>query len=108
MAPTIEERTAARLLDIDVDTDAAGVQAAFRTMAKTVHPDRSVADGCVDIGRLAEARDRLLERRARHRAQVEADNERRRSLVKAPPKTLFDDHLIDLTSPLGHLVDVTG
>lgn len=111
MAPTLEERTAARLLGIHIDTDVVGIRAAFRKLTKAVHPDRSSGGAPADIGRLAEARDHLLERaerRARYRAQVEADNERRRSLAKARSKTLFDDHLIDLTNPLGHLVDVTG
>lgn len=110
-APTIEERSAARLLRIPVDSDPADVRTAFRALAKAGHPDRSGAGDGVDVGRLTDARDALLdraERRARHRAEIEAEHRRRRDLARARRRTLFDRHLIDLTTPLGQMVDVTG
>jgi hypothetical protein len=57
-----EDRLAARLLGVDVDADAEVVRARFRRLVRAVHPDTAVGSACVDLGRLAEARDRLLVR----------------------------------------------
>ena len=60
-----EERLAARLLGVPVDADARAVSGRFRSLVKAVHPDRTLLQGCVDLGSLAEARDLLLARAAR-------------------------------------------
>lgn len=107
--PDTEERAAARLLRIDVDSDAAAVRTAFRELAKQVHPDRAHHDANLDIGRLVDARDRLLARaQERSRRPLGAERGPNLTVARARRKTPFDDRIIDLTEPLGHLVDVTG
>lgn len=67
-----EDRLAARLLDVPLDADPAAVRGRFRALAKAVHPDRNVLDGCIDLGRLAEAKDRLVRRAENRIARAEA------------------------------------
>lgn len=69
--PDFEDRLAARLLGVPLDADAAAIRGRFRALAMALHPDRSVLDACVDLGRLAEARDRLLARAARRERAAE-------------------------------------
>lgn len=107
--PDSEERAAARLLRIDVDSDAAAVRTAFRELAKQAHPDRVHHDADLDIGRLVDARDRLLARaEERSRRPLRTEGASGHTVVRARRRTPFDDRIIDLTEPLGHLVDVTG
>ncbi len=48
------------MLRVPVDADPAAIRGRFRSLVKAVHPDRTVLDACIDIGTLAEAKDRLL------------------------------------------------
>lgn len=59
------DRLAAQSLGVHVDASPTVVKYRFRQLVKTVHPDAAVADGCVDLGRFAEAKDRLLDRSER-------------------------------------------
>lgn len=108
----MDEGAAARLLGVDVDSDPAAVRTAFRTMAKRAHPDCAVGQVRLNIGELVAARDRLLagaERRARSRAAIDAEGRQpHHPPARRRPQTRFDDQVIDLTTPLGHLVDITG
>lgn len=61
---SLGELVAARALGVDVDADVITIQRAFRGVAKDLHPDRGSDQGRADIGRLIDARDRLLRRAA--------------------------------------------
>lgn len=66
------DRLAARLLGVPLDADPVVTRTAFRRQVRAVHPDTAVGDACVDLGRLAEAKDRLLRRHAQRAAQDRA------------------------------------
>lgn len=80
-----EERLAARLLGVPVDADARAVSGRFRSLVKAMHPDRTLLQGCVDLGSLAEARDLLLARAAR-RADREAGARDQLAAMRLAPR----------------------
>lgn len=67
------DRLASRILGVDLEAPEAEVRAAFRTRVRAVHPDTAVGVGCVDIGRLAEAKDKLVARARRTAAEAARD-----------------------------------
>lgn len=91
-----EDRLAARLLGVSVDADPAEIRARFRRLARAVHPDTAVGVGCVDLGRLAEAKDRLVARAEAHEATSLRLRVERLRLTQDP------------TERVGLLVDLAG
>ena len=80
----LAEHRAARLLGVDVDADAALIRHRFRLLVRSVHPDTAAATACVDLGRLAEAKDLLLARAERRSvARAAADRAERASTAAA-------------------------
>ncbi len=65
----LADRTAALLLGVDVDADATEIRRRFRRLVRAVHPDCSTGEACTDLGRLADAKDRLLSRAAARDAE---------------------------------------
>ncbi len=85
MTGDFQDRVAARLLGVDVDAAPTVVRGQFRRLVRAVHPDTAAAEGCVDLGRLAGARDRLLARADRRALEAgrltELERNRRTDIV---------------------------